>query len=470
MGTLLNETLSIQNGTYLKFIPSLDQLGKTLYLIIAQLIAKTQFDKALCHANDLLKFIQLLKTWKNYDGNKMDKDLATLAMRASDALLQGAGKLEEVKVPPAKKVSHLCIILDWRRLSLLFQVEAITHSSLKSLVDRTLQCGTKYQMDCGQKNVNFKTLACFFESVFNALMTKSEQLIANGRDSMLLLIVELGFHYGRICCKAERSTQALDVFDNLLEIARNGNHSKNGQSKLQVSSQVCCCVCFICKATILLNCATNTTSQTLDSPKQMLLESNRLVSQLVKCKMLPSSMLKLLSDSMEYFRLTLQNVCSKQTGDKTPALSWRTFQEAAHLLKLHAAVLSLQCEQIKTALRKANNDDLVAQCRQQLQKTTVRQLTVLSFVISSFQDQMKCEKNAKDCNQDVRLARHTCTCITNLDLCYIYMYTSTLPYVTSQQMQTGFQLLLFSCNMKQQSEIFLCLQSVLRYMKAALFF
>ncbi|KAJ7380134.1 Separin [Desmophyllum pertusum] len=376
VGTLLNETLSIQNGTYLKFIPSLDQLGKTLYLIIAQLIAKTQFDKALCHANDLLKFIQLLKTWKNYDGNKMNKDLATLAMRASDALLQGAGKLEEVKVPPAKKVSHLCIILDWRRLSLLFQVEAITHSSLKSLVDRTLQCGTKYQMDCGQKNVNFKTLACFFESVFNALMTKSEQLIANGRDSMLLLIVELGFHYGRICCKAERSTQALDVFDNLLEIARNGYNFVE-----------------LCYEYDIANSRLS---------KQMLLESNRLVSQLVKCKMLPSSMLKLLSDSMEYFRLTVQNVCSKQTGDKTPALSWRTFQEAAHLLKLHAAVLSLQCEQIKTALRKANNDDLVAQCRQQLQKTTVRQLTVLSFVISSFQDQMKCEKNAKDCNQDVR--------------------------------------------------------------------
>lgn len=404
MGTLLNDTLSVQNGTYLKFIPSLDQLGKTLYLIVVQLITKTQFDKALCHANDLLKFIQLLKSWKNYDSNKMDKELSSLAKRTSDVLLQGAGELEEVKVVPAQRAAHLCVILDWRKLSLLFQAEAITNSSLESLVDRTLKCGTKYQIDCGQKNVNFKMLASFFESVFEVLMVKTEQLIANGRDSVLVL-VELGFHYGRICCKAERSTQALNVFDKLLEIARKATHSKNGQSKLhQIPSQVCCCVCLVCKATILLNCSTNTMSQTADSYQQMLLESNRLVSQLLKCKALASSMLKLLSDSMEYFRITLQNAYNSQAD-----LSRRTFQDAVQLLKLYAAVLSLQCAHIKTALHKANvTDDVVVQFRQQLQKTTVRQLTVLNFVISSFQDQLKSEKFTEECSKVSRLVRYAC--------------------------------------------------------------
>lgn len=404
MGTLLNDTLSVQNGTYLKFIPSLDQLGKTLYLIVVQLITKTQFDKALCHANDLLKFIQLLKSWKNYDSNKMDKELSSLAKRTSDVLLQGAGKLEEVKVVPAQRAAHLCVILDWRKLSLLFQAEAITNSSLESLVDRTLKCGTKYQIDCGQKNVNFKMLASFFESVFEVLMVKTEQLITNGRDSVLVL-VELGFHYGRICCKAERSTQALNVFDKLLEIARKATHSKNGQSKLhQIPSQVCCCVCLVCKATILLNCSTNTMSQTADSYQQMLLESNRLVSQLLKCKALASSMLKLLSDSMEYFRITLQNAYNSQAD-----LSRRTFQDAVQLLTLYAAVLSLQCAHIKTALHKANvTDDVVVQFRQQLQKTTVRQLTVLNFVISSFQDQLKSEKFTEECSKVSRLVRYAC--------------------------------------------------------------
>lgn len=404
MGTLLNDTLSVQNGTYLKFIPSLDQLGKTLYLIVVQLITKTQFDKALCHANDLLKFIQLLKSWKNYDSNKMDKELSSLAKRTSDVLLQGAGELEEVKVVPAQRAAHLCVILDWRKLSLLFQAEAITNSSLESLVDRTLKCGTKYQIDCGQKNVNFKMLASFFESVFEVLMVKTEQLITNGRDSVLVL-VELGFHYGRICCKAERSTQALNVFDKLLEIARKATHSKNGQSKLhQIPSQVCCCVCLVCKATILLNCSTNTMSQTADSYQQMLLESNRLVSQLLKCKALASSMLKLLSDSMEYFRITLQNAYNSQAD-----LSRRTFQDAVQLLKLYAAVLSLQCAHIKTALHKANvTDDVVVQFRQQLQKTTVRQLTVLNFVISSFQDQLKSEKFTEECSKVSRLVRYAC--------------------------------------------------------------
>lgn len=78
---LLSDTLSIQNGKYLKFIPSLDQLGKTIYLIIVQLISKGQFDQAFCHANDLLKFIQVVKSWKNYDGGKMEKGLSSLSLR-----------------------------------------------------------------------------------------------------------------------------------------------------------------------------------------------------------------------------------------------------------------------------------------------------------------------------------------------------------------------------------------------------
>ena len=47
MGTVLNNTLSLRHGNYLKFIPSVDQLAKTLYLIVTQLIAKAQFERAL---------------------------------------------------------------------------------------------------------------------------------------------------------------------------------------------------------------------------------------------------------------------------------------------------------------------------------------------------------------------------------------------------------------------------------------
>ena len=231
MGTLLNNTLSLHHGNYLKFIPSVDQLAKTLYLIVAQLIAKAQFERALDHANDLYKFIQLLKAWKSYDSEKMDKEIGSLCLRSSDLLLQGAGKLEEAKVPPGERPSHLCVVLDWRKLSLLFQAEANVHSSLKSLVDRTLKCGTKYQVDCGPKNVDFKSLASFFETIFSALMNKQEQLVTYGREFTVLL-AELGFHYGRICNKGGNSTEALTVFDKLLKIAGSENHCKNGHFKV----------------------------------------------------------------------------------------------------------------------------------------------------------------------------------------------------------------------------------------------
>ena len=112
----------------------------------------------------------------------------------------------------------MCVVLEWRKLSLLFQAEANVHCSLKSLVDRTLKCGTKFQVDCGPKNFDFKTLASFFQTILSALVNKQEQLIANGQEFTVLL-AELGFHYGRICNKAGNSTEALAVFDKLLKIA-----------------------------------------------------------------------------------------------------------------------------------------------------------------------------------------------------------------------------------------------------------
>ena len=96
-------------------------------------------------------------------------------------------------------------------------------------------------MDCGPRNVDFKSLASFFETVFSALTNKQEQLIVNGREFTVLL-AELGFHYGRICNKAGNSTEALAVFDKLLKIAGSENHCKNGRFKLQIPSQVFCCV------------------------------------------------------------------------------------------------------------------------------------------------------------------------------------------------------------------------------------
>lgn len=123
----------------------------------------------------------------------------------------------------------------------------------------------------------------FFESVFNKLMVKFEQLITGGIDS-ILFVAELGFHFGRSCNKAEMSMQGLDVFDKLLKISRNVNHTKNGHSKLPTPLQVCCCICFVSKATILLNCSSNPILETLDSLQEMILEGSRLLSQLLQSK------------------------------------------------------------------------------------------------------------------------------------------------------------------------------------------
>ena len=107
---------------------------------------------------------------------------------------------------------------------------------------------------------------------------------------------------------------------------------------------------------------------------------------------------------MEYFRIALQNAYNSQTD-----LSRRMFQDAVQSLKSYAAVLSLQCEHTKTTFHKANGtDDVVVQFRQQLQKTTVRQLTVLNFVISSYQDQIKSEKVTGECSTDSRLVEAGC--------------------------------------------------------------
>lgn len=64
-----------------------------------------------------------------------------------------------------------------------------------------------------------------------------------------------------------------------------------------------------------------------------------------------------------------------QGTKRNTCLSWRICQDAVQLLKLYERILSLQCEHIKHALHKANGDNLIAQCTQQLQKTTARQLS-----------------------------------------------------------------------------------------------
>ena len=203
----------------------------------------------------------------------------------------------------------------------------------------------KYQVDCGPENVDFKSLASFFETIFSALMNKQGQLIVNGNEFTVLL-AELGFHYGRICNKAGNSTEALAVFDKLLKTVGSENHCKNGHFKLQIPSQICCCVCLVWKAAILLNSTIK--SQTQESPQQMLFESNRLISQILKCSTLPSPMLKLLSDSLEYFRINLEYESSKKSKEKPSTLSSKTLQGTVQVLQSYISVLSLQCEQLKS--------------------------------------------------------------------------------------------------------------------------
>ena len=143
-------------------------------------------------------------------------------------------------------------------------------------------------------------------------------------------------------------------------------------------------------------------SQTQESLQQMLFESNRLISQILRCSTLPSPMLKLLSDSLEYFRINLQNESSKKSKEKSPTLSLRTLQATVQVLQSYISVLSLQCERLKSELLKSKHDDVVAQLKQQVLKTTERQMTVFSFVISSYQDQLKNEKDAKSTIRDSR--------------------------------------------------------------------
>ena len=113
-------------------------------------------------------------------------------------------------------------------------------------------------------------------------------------------------------------------------------------------TQVCCCVCLFCKAAILLNSTIK--SQTQESLQQMLFESNRLISQILKCSTLPSPMLKLLSDSLEYFRINLQNESSKKSREKLPTLSLKTLPGTVQVLQSYISVFSSQCKRLNSEL------------------------------------------------------------------------------------------------------------------------
>ena len=86
------------------------------------------------------------------------------------------------------------------------------------------------------------------------------------------------------------------------------------------------------------------------------------------------------------------------------------------VLQSYISVLSLQCEQLKSELLKSKHDNIVAQLKQQVLKTTERQMTVFSFVISSYQDQLKNEKDAKSTIRDSRSDQKT----FNIQLTTVY--------------------------------------------------
>ena len=121
-------------------------------------------------------------------------------------------------------------------------------------------------------------------------------------------------------------TQQKLLFDNLLKIAGNENRCKNGHFKLQIPSQVCCCVCLDWKAAILLNSTIK--SQTQEYLQQMLFESNGLFYQELKCSTLPSLMLKLLSDwPWSISELLCKTKVAKKVRKNHPPFNWRLSQE-----------------------------------------------------------------------------------------------------------------------------------------------
>ena len=127
------------------------------------------------------------------------------------------------------------------------------------------------------------------------------------------------------------------MFDKLLKTAGNENHCKNGHFKLQIPPQVCCCVFLVCKTAILLNSTIK--SETQESLQQMLFESNWLISQILKCSTLPSPMLKPLSDSLEYFRINLQNESSEKSKEKSPNLPMKTLKGTVQVQVLHLSLI-----------------------------------------------------------------------------------------------------------------------------------
>ena len=98
----------------------------------------------------------------------------------------------------------------------------------------------------------------------------------------------------------------------------------------------------------------------------------------------------------------LQNESNKKSKEKSPTLSLKTLQGTVQVLQSYISVLSLQCAWHKSELLKSKHDNIVSQLKQQVLKTTERQMTVFSFVISSYQDQLKNEKDAKTTIRDSR--------------------------------------------------------------------
>lgn len=401
---VLDLVLTAENGKYLKFTPSLDDVGRKILHITSHLLNKNLFDTSLTYINYCIKYLKMARNVENIeDGTR--KELQNVALHMGNLSWKGAQRLEQLNAPKEKLkdkleyVSGCKDVLEWRLKAVIFELEA-SSSSLESLVTKAIKSISKFQMDSGSCRQCDDDIIVLCGSTFSAIKEKVMEQCKHGQstnnNSSVYSILDLGLHLARMCSNLGKTDEASIFFDELQGLLNEMvKPKKTNTAEGCLISRFVLCNISITKAAILLDSmneheamSEQQQSDDLMRLKKMLDEGKRLLEILMESSARSPFSSSTVLQSLECLKSSVQsmsNSSKEMNGSHKCVLPYKIFQSVQLLLEQYERLLQLEVESACTSKKSSMKDATM----HQQQKLVERMLGLSSFIMKFYQYQMR---------------------------------------------------------------------------------
>ncbi|EDO43603.1 predicted protein [Nematostella vectensis] len=397
---ILENVMKADNGHYLPSIPLLGEILKKFMILGNYLLGKDRLEDAFYYTSTCYKCLELAinKTSIQQDTSiSLAKSLASIAWKGGQLAPRSKSKGKETK----EHSSYVTLL--WRMCAL--QAEILANEAVHTVVTKAFKVASKFQLECESESLMPKLLD-FYQALFK--MLSKRQCVVDSLESSesLYSLFELGFHFTRTCQYQGEIEMGQKVLNELQDSVNQALKPKltntvNGST----ISRFCACVCCVIKASLLveskvLNRKTLKKSQLskefIELNKQ-LSEAKRLLGLLIESTTKASFPISTIIMALEGFKSSILPKNSgkeKKSSESKFAVDFpaEVFEVVDTLMLGYHNLLELQKQSLVHVM--GRKDEVVSsqkhdQLRQQLQRTSDRQLSLYSFVMSLYRHRLE---------------------------------------------------------------------------------